>query len=43
MMIIERLRSLNQLENYRKNLPMKSWKTSRDGGPRRIAREDLME
>ena len=43
MMIIERLRSLNQLENYRQNLPMKSWKTSRDGGPRRIAREDLME
>jgi hypothetical protein len=43
MLIIERLRSLNQLDNYRQNLPMKSWKTSRDGGPRRIAREDLME
>jgi len=41
MLIIERLRSLNMLANYRKILPMKGWKTSRDGGPRKIVREDL--
>ncbi len=43
ILIIERLRSLNMLDNYRKILPMKKWRTSRDGGPRRIEREDLRE
>ncbi len=43
LLIIDRLRSINQLENYRKILPMKKWKSSRDGGPRKIQREDLME
>jgi len=43
MLIIERLRSLNMLANYRKILPMKGWKTSRDGGPRKIVREDLSQ
>jgi hypothetical protein len=42
MLIIDRLRSTNQLENYRKILPMKKWRSSRDGGPRKIQREDLM-
>ncbi len=43
LLIIDRLRSTQQLENYRKILPMKKWKSSRDGGPRKIQREDLME
>ena len=43
MLIIERLRSLQMLDNYRKILPMKRWKRSRDGGPRKIQREDLLE
>ena len=43
MLIIDRLRSLNMLDNYRKIQPMKRWKSSRDGGPRKILREDLME
>jgi ferredoxin len=43
MMIIDRLRALNMLDSYRKILPMKRWKASRDGGPRRIEREDLKE
>jgi len=41
MLIIERLRSLDMLENYRKILPMKGWRRSRDGGPRKMVREDL--
>jgi ferredoxin len=43
LLIIDRLRSTQQLDNYRKILPMKKWKSSRDGGPRKIQREDLME
>jgi len=43
ILIIERLRSLDMLDNYRKLLPMKNWRTNRDGGPRRIEREDLRE
>lgn len=41
MLIIEKLRSLDMLDSYRKILPMKKWRTSRDGGPRKIVREDL--
>jgi hypothetical protein len=43
MLIIDKLRSINMLDSYRKIMPMKRWKTSRDGGPRRIEREDLKE
>jgi ferredoxin len=42
-LIVDRLKSLGLLENYEKLRPMKSWKTSRDGGPRRIVREDLTQ
>ncbi len=41
MLIIEKLRALDMLDAYRKIVPMKKWRTSRDGGPRRIVREDL--
>jgi len=40
-LIIDRLKALNQLENYGKLIPYKGWSTSRDGGPRRIIREDM--
>ena len=40
-LIIDRLKALNQLDNYGKLIPYKGWSTSRDGGPRRIIREDM--
>lgn len=42
-LIIERLKALGQLHLYEELKPMKSWRTSRDGGPRRIVREDLRQ
>ena len=41
-MIIDRLVSLDQMENYGKLKPYKGWDASRDGGPRRIIREDMV-
>jgi ferredoxin len=41
-MIIDRLVSLDQMENYSKLKPYKGWDSSRDGGPRRIIREDMV-
>ena len=41
-LIIDRLVSLEQMENYGKLKPYKGWDTSRDGGPRRIIREDMV-
>ena len=40
-LIIDRLKSLDQMSNYGKLIPYKGWSTSRDGGPRRIIREDM--
>ena len=41
-LIIDRLVSLDQMENYSKLKPYKGWDSSRDGGPRRIIREDMV-
>ncbi len=41
-MIIDRLKALDQMENYCKLKPYKGWDSSRDGGPRRIIREDMI-
>ncbi len=41
-MIIDRLVSLDQMESYGKLKPYKGWDASRDGGPRRIIREDMV-
>ncbi|THB78978.1 MAG: hypothetical protein D6B25_02730 [Desulfobulbaceae bacterium] len=41
-LIIDRLKSLDQMENYGKIKPYKGWDSSRDGGPRRILREDMI-
>ena len=40
-LIIDRLKALDRLGDYAKLRQAKSWKTSRDGGPRSILREDL--
>jgi ferredoxin len=40
-LIYDRLQRLNQLDRLNVMLPAKDWKTSRDGGPRKIVREDL--
>lgn len=41
-LIIERMTRLGRLEELLEIRPPKNWSTSRDGGPRRITREDLM-
>ncbi len=42
-LIYERMAQLGQLERLAKIEPPKDWRTSRDGGPRKIVREDLRE
>lgn len=42
-LIIDRLKALGRLEMYEMLRPMKQWRNSRDGGPRRIVREDLVQ
>jgi len=41
-LIIDRLKALDQMANYGKIKPYKGWDRSRDGGPRRILREDMI-
>lgn len=41
-LIVKKLISRGELEKLLEIQPAKNWQTSRDGGPRRIAREDLM-
>ncbi len=40
-LIIDRLRDLGQLDRYEEIIPVKDWRSGRDGGPRRRVREDL--
>jgi ferredoxin len=40
-LIYDRLTSLNRLDALLELQPPKNWRTSRDGGPRKIVREDL--
>jgi ferredoxin len=42
-LIIDRLNALDRMDMYENLRPMKRWKKSRDGGPRRIIREDLTQ
>ena len=42
-LIVERLRDLNQFEEYEKVTPIKDWSTERAGGPRKVIREDVQE
>lgn len=39
-LIHERLKAIGRLDLLNRVIPPKSWKTARDGGPRRIKRED---
>jgi len=39
--IYDRLKELGSLELFEEVIPIKDWTTSRDGGPRKIVREDL--
>lgn len=41
-MIVNKLMARGELDKLLEIQPAKNWQTSRDGGPRRIAREDLM-
>ena len=40
-LVYDRLNALGKLELLTEILPVKDWSTSRDGGPRKIVREDL--
>jgi ferredoxin len=40
-LIIERLKNLDQLDRYEENLAVVDWRTNRDGGPRKMVREDF--
>jgi hypothetical protein len=41
-LIHQRLKEMDRLELLMEVQPPKDWSTSRDGGPRRIVREDLL-
>ena len=41
-LIYERLKKMDRLDLMLKYQPAKDWSTSRDGGPRKIVREDLL-
>ncbi len=40
-LIADRLRGMDRLDDMEEFQPPKDWSTGRDGGPRRIVREDL--
>jgi hypothetical protein len=42
-LIYDRMVKLGQLNKLAEIIPPKNWSTSRDGGPRRIVREDVTE
>ncbi|SFM50802.1 methylenetetrahydrofolate reductase C-terminal domain-containing protein [Thermodesulforhabdus norvegica] len=40
-LIYERMKALGRLDDMAKIFPIKDWSTSRDGGPRKVVREDM--
>jgi len=42
-LIWDRLKALDMEDKYEEIMPAKDWRTSRDGGPRKIIREDLVK
>ena len=40
-LIHDRMEKLGRLDELEENQPMKDWSTSRDGGPRKVTREDV--
>ena len=41
-LIYDRMKMLGRLDDLEKNQPVKDWSSSRDGGPRKIVREDML-
>lgn len=41
-LIYDRFKKLGKLEKLMENHPPKDWSTNRDGGPRKVVREDMM-
>lgn len=41
-LIYERLEKIDQLDNLLENQPTKDWSTNRDGGPRKVVKEDVL-
>ncbi len=41
-LIYDRLKRLGRLDLLKEVAPLKDWSKSRDGGPRRVIREDVM-
>ena len=42
-LIVDRLKSLGQLDRLEENIPPKNWATSRDGGPRKVIKKELRD
>jgi len=42
-LIVDRLKSLGQLDRLEQNIPPKNWATSRDGGPRKVIKKELRD
>jgi hypothetical protein len=42
-LIIKRLEALGQLERLEANIPPKNWAKSRDGGPRKVEKEEMKD
>jgi hypothetical protein len=42
-LIVDRLKSLGQLDRMEQNIPPKNWATSRDGGPRKVIKKELRD
>ncbi len=40
-LIYDRMKALGKLDDLAKVFPIKDWSTSRDGGPRKVVREDM--
>jgi hypothetical protein len=41
--IVEKMSALGRLEELMAEPPIKDWRTGRDGGPRKIVREELVK
>ncbi|MFH1113666.1 MAG: methylenetetrahydrofolate reductase C-terminal domain-containing protein [Pseudomonadota bacterium] len=40
-LILDRLKSLGRMDLYEQNMAINDWRTNRDGGPRKMVREDF--
>ena len=42
-LIVDRLEAIGQLDRLEENIPPKNWATSRDGGPRKVVKEEMRD